>query len=129
MSDQSDYEAFRDEYGFSEGLLSYITQRVDDMMSFPVEYANKFALKDSPIHGFGMFANQTISDGDTFAPARIDGYRTPGGRFVNHAKEPNSKFIISGKDLYLLAIRDIQSGEEITLDYRQALMANLESLA
>ena len=54
----------------------------------------------------------------------IDGTKETGrfGRLINHSRlEPNAaskKVIIEGKPrLYIVAIRDIEPGEEITYDY------------
>lgn len=38
-------------------------------------------------------------------------------RFVNHSFTPNAKFDLSAENLFLFAIRDIEEGEEITVDY------------
>jgi len=124
----SDYAAFLDEFGLSELVLQALAQCEADMAPFPDDVDERFELRESPIHGTGMFSLYTIEAGTVFAPARLDGRRTPGGRFVNHASDPNAMFVADGNDLYLFSARDIRAGEEITLDYRQALKANLESI-
>ena len=41
------------------------------------------------------------------------------GRFTNHSDTPNlGKIPVEGKEAYTVALRDIQKGEEMTLDYR-----------
>jgi len=67
-------------------------------------------------------------NGDLIAPARIAGMRTPAGRYTNHSNTPNSAMILTAcGDINLIALRDIEgckggdNGEEITIDYRQAL--------
>ena len=53
--------------------------------------------------------------------------RTPLGRFTNHSRTPNAVFVNQGGDIYLYALRRISGcsggsqGEEVTIDYRQAL--------
>ncbi len=42
-------------------------------------------------------------------------------RFTNHSEEPNTTVIDNG---YTIANRDIQSGEEITADYRELVIVN-----
>lgn len=89
---------------------------------------------DSPIHGRGLYAAERIACGDyigTFKgpPARRNGshvlwlmdadgnwYGRRGVnalRYLNHAADPNAEF--HHFDLY--AVREIEPGEEITIDY------------
>ena len=65
---------------------------------------------------------------ELIAPARIDGKRTPAGRFTNHSKTPNAEMVLSGNgDIFLFAKQSISGckggnvGAEITVDYRQAM--------
>lgn len=89
----------------------------------------------SPIHGRGVFAVRPIRRGEyigTFDGPRVDRdgrhvlwiYPEDGGepvgrqgsnhlRFLNHSKASNVEF----HDFDLYAIRDIASGEELTIDY------------
>lgn len=90
---------------------------------------------DSLIHGKGVFATSKIGSGDVIGPARLSGYRTPIGRFGNHAKNPNARVeILPNGDAWLVALRDIggmrggMMGEEITTDYRQTVAEIKESL-
>ena len=66
--------------------------------------------------------------GAVIAPARIAGKRTPAGRYTNHSAKPNAVMVqLPSGDIDLVASRHIsgcaggQLGEEITIDYRQAL--------
>jgi SET domain-containing protein len=38
-------------------------------------------------------------------------------RFINHACEPNCRFEILGKTIWIRALRNIRRGEELTYDY------------
>ena len=100
--------------------------------------AGKIVIQDSPIHGRGVFAAQQIAPGEVI----IDGCRDvlsdeevaalladerafvsvvngkniwmrPPSRFVNHSCNPNAR----GDDRHDVAIRVIEAGEEITVDY------------
>lgn len=79
----------------------------------------------SNIQGKGLFAQSPIKALDIIAPARLNGKRTPAGRYTNHSLSPNARAVIVNNDVYLVANKDIEgchggdSGEEITLDYRQ----------
>jgi len=84
-------------------------------------------VSDSPIEGRGLFATGAIASGEVIAPARIEGKRTPAGRFTNHAKSPNAKMVArTDGDIDLVAISEIkgclggQPGDEITVCYREA---------
>ena len=93
---------------------------------------------DSPIHGQGVFATRRIEAGEIIidgcrrllgeeavealpAPEKIfvsviDGRNIlmePPARFVNHSCNPNAR----GSDRQDIAIRIIEAGEEVTVDY------------
>jgi len=93
-----------------------------DQIPFP-SGSYKCEVKDSAIHGKGLFATGNISAGEVIAPARLSGKRTPAGRFTNHTRFSNASMIKDGDDIYLVATRDIkgmtggQKGEEITINY------------
>ena len=118
-------------FGFDAETVQSISENTADLIPFPFgEY--KVVTAPSPIAGKGMFASGNIAAMEAIAPAKIDGKRTPAGRYVNHAKEPNAIAVkAANDDVYLFAIRDIAGstgsalGEEITLDYRQVLRLSL----
>jgi SET domain-containing protein len=81
----------------------------------------KYEIKESDIHGKGVFAKETIAT-EEFIEVGI--YMTPGyiqvspmGDYVNHSDTPNS--ILSRKDGHynMFAIKEIQPGDEITISY------------
>jgi len=77
------------------------------------------------IEGLGLFSTAKIKEGTDFGVSHIpdedyenDYIRTPLGGFINHSDNPNVVKI--DKDwgrLHLIAIRDIDEGEEITVTY------------
>jgi SET domain-containing protein len=98
----------------------------------------KVVVQRSPIHGRGVFAAQRFEPGDIiidgcrdvlsdeateFLPREervflsvVDGQNVlmrPPARFVNHSCNPNA----CGTDRHDVAIRVIEAGEEITVDY------------
>ena len=98
----------------------------------------KVVVRDSPIHGRGVFATRRIEAGEvviegcrevlsgdevTSLPAGerdfisvMDGHHIlmkPPSRSVNHSCLPNTR----GTDQHDVAIRVIEAGEEITVDY------------
>jgi hypothetical protein len=82
----------------------------------------------SNIDGQGLIVTGNIVAGEIIAPARLNGLRTPAGRFTNHSKNPNAMMILlDNGDINLVATIAIDGcqggnlGKEVTIDYRQAL--------
>ena len=115
------------EYGFDAETVRNQSENEDDQIKMPIG-SYKMMVSDSKIEGKGVFATGNIKKGEIIAPARINGMRTPAGRYTNHAKNPNAIMILlDNNDINLVAKSDIfgcfggDLGEEITIDYRQAL--------
>lgn len=122
--DRSDFDAVLAESGF--GAETVRTQSESEADRIDVSGCVKVA--ESPIEGRGLFATAPFDAGDVILPARIDGMRTQAGRFTNHSATPNAQMRSLGNgDIVLVATRRIegckggQDGDEITIDYRQAL--------
>jgi len=92
--------------------------------------------KKSSIDGVGIFAQEMIKSGEVFylvptdlvskTPkskfARIGGGYVDDSQvlnFVNHSCDSNTKLDISGDKPQLVALREIDSGEEVTCDYNR----------
>ena len=77
----------------------------------------------SNIEGLGLFAVDAIEKGVKAGITHIEDpittklYRTPLGGFINHSEEPNAKIVEVQRVRYLYFLRDIESGEEITVKY------------
>ena len=114
-------------YGFDALTVRQVSENTTDLMPFPPgDY--KVMVGASKIEGRGLFATGSFTANDLIAPARLDGLRTPAGRYANHSKTPNAEMVLNGNgDGYLFSIRPISGckggmlGEEITVDYRQVL--------
>jgi len=81
-------------------------------------------INGSSVHGLGLFATKHIPEDYNFgithvADARFeDGYiRLPLGGFFNHSETPNCKAVNEGEFRYLISLREIEKGEEITALY------------
>lgn len=125
--DRADYLAMLDETGFDHSTARSQSENEADQCTFPFG-AWRVKTGASAIEGTGLFATAPIGDGELIAPARIDGKRTPAGRFTNHSKSPNAEMVLlPNGDINLISLKSIagchggQDGEEITIDYRQAL--------
>ena len=117
-----DYGAFLFQMNMSQNDMDAIVKIESDVIDMPKDYAVE--LKESPIHGKGLFAQRAFRAGDVVCPGRLKGCRTPGGRFINHAYEANVKPVMVDDDIYAVATREIQPGEELLVDYRASMRVN-----
>tara|TARA_B100001250_G_scaffold389027_1_gene387760 strand:- start:792 stop:1094 length:303 start_codon:yes stop_codon:yes gene_type:complete len=84
-------------------------------------------IKDSGIHGLGLFATDDISSGTILGMIHFEFHgetmRTPLGAFGNHSDDPTcEKFWESipaegGAGWYLRTKRNVKTGEELTWKY------------
>ena len=86
-------------------------------------------IRPSPIHGVGIFViTYTPADSDlgVAQTMRCDGGHdiTQLGRYHNHSTEPSCHNRLVGNERHLFTSRDMETGEEVTVDYRQ--QQNLE---
>jgi len=119
---QVDYGAFLHQIGMTQAEMDKIVQIESDQMEMPPEYFVE--LKDSPIHGKGLFATKQFMAGEVVCAGRLDGKRTPGGRFINHSLEANVEPKKDGDDIYAVALRTIPIGTELLVDYRASMRVN-----
>lgn len=127
QEDIEDYLIAIKEFGFDADTVWKISQHAGDLITLRYP-SQKIRLDDSPIHGKGLFATATIEPGEIIYPARVSDKRTIAGRYTNHSKCPNAIMVLlSNGDLNLVATKKIigctggRVGEEVTLDYRQAM--------
>jgi hypothetical protein len=133
-TDTEDYLDAISEYGFDEKTVREQTENTLDQISMPFGHY-KFTIGNSKIQGKGVLCCGNIEEEEIIGPARIEGMRTPLGRFTNHSKNPNAKMVLRNNgDVDLVALKKItgykggQLGEEITVDYRQVLQLSLGEL-
>lgn len=126
--DRKDFQSMLEEVGISAELVREQSVNEDDMIPLSDEWSSHVSVRESDIEGVGLFLSFPVNEEVMIAPARINDKRTPAGRYVNHSKKPNCKYIKSDNDIiYLVSLKGIQgcqggnSGEELTVDYRQAL--------
>lgn len=132
--DREDYERVLLEVGISHETVRAQTENMTDQIDVPLG-GYKVKLGNSPIEGKGLFATANIEVEEIIAPARIDGKRTFAGRYTNHSIKPNAEMVLlPNKNIHLIAIDDIagcqggNDGDEITIDYRQALSLSLKEM-
>jgi SET domain-containing protein len=77
----------------------------------------------SRIHGRGVICTRPVPTGRALGVAHWwagDRWNaTPDlGRFHNHSDRPTCRNVAVGQYRYLVALRDLQPGDEVTVDYR-----------
>ena len=82
-------------------------------------------IKDSIVHGLGLFAKQEIVKGISLGTTHVynenfdNNYiRTPLGGFINHSDNANAQLIKLNDTLMLATTRFIKKGEEIFTTYK-----------
>jgi hypothetical protein len=126
--DREDFYDLIEQAGFSQETVRQQSENEGDQIDMPHGEGAKVTIRDSAIQGFGVFLSASAYPGEIIAPARINGMRTPVGRFTNHSANENAKFVkYESGDIYLVATRHINGcagggfGDEVTVNYRQAL--------
>lgn len=114
--------------GFTPETVRAQSEATHDLIPMPPAYEGAVTVRESAIEGRGVFASAPIDEGAVIGPARWYGMRTPIGRYTNHHPNPNAMFHVDHMgNVWAVALRPIRgcaggdSGEEITVDYRQVL--------
>lgn len=116
--DRADYAVFLVEYGLDQSVMDQIVHH-DDLIPMPRGY--EVEVRSSALHGQGLFALTSFEAQELICPGRINGQRTPAGRYINHSPLPNAMGRLVGDDIAAFALLPIQAGEEILIDYRQSM--------
>lgn len=89
-------------------------------------------VQKSEIHGLGLFVNNQYPVNSLIAKVFVKKggkyIQTMFGRFINHSDNPNTKLVEHDGCIYLVAIRRILLGEELTSDYRECKNFDLTHL-
>lgn len=124
-SAQTDYQLFLEQLGVDQDTMDAIVTIESDLIDMPE--GHDVELKESPVHGLGMFATRHFFAGEVICPGRLDGKRTPAGRYINHSQDANVMPYKFGDDLYVIALKDVGVGNELFIDYRDAMSINFGS--
>jgi hypothetical protein len=129
VRDRRDFLEMLDGTPFTPAMVYHQSRNKSDIVNINLD-CHGIRVGRSSIQGRGCFAEREISESDCIGPARISGRRTQLGRFINHAKYPNCDLKKDRNgDIYVVPLRCIHMGEEITVDYRQALaLAGIQTL-
>ena len=119
---QIDYGLFLHQLGTTDTEVLKIVHIESDLIDMPD--GSDVELKQSPIHGMGLFATREFEVGEVVCPGRINGKRTPGGRFINHSAFHNITPVLVQDDIFAVASRKINAGDELLVDYRASMRVN-----
>jgi SET domain-containing protein len=111
--------ALRD-LGLTMEQLEYLTEQ-GEVLEFQIDRVEK---RQSDIHGYGMFAIEDIPAQTLIGLGSVNyKYKTLLGRYTNHSINPNCLFVyLANNDVVMISLRDISSGEELLIDYRDHLL-------
>lgn len=90
-------------------------------------------IKESGIHGIGIFATNDIPKGTRLGLSHMlvdtEIFRTPLGGFYNHSMSPNTKKTQEGHKWFLDVIEDIKIGDEILVTYTLYKVEHINKLS
>lgn len=97
---------------------------LENYLSIIQTEGDNYQIKKSPIHGHGVFTVEPIKKDSVIQLAArskgVDAEITNFGKFVNHSWNPTIYLKRDDRGrYYAFAIRDLNSGEEMTADYSQ----------
>jgi SET domain-containing protein len=103
--------------GVTADEMRAISENEADQIQCPIgQYG--ISVRASEIQGFGIFSDNSFNGGDGIGLARIDGKRTPLGRYCNHSATPNAEMRMrEGGIVHVVATQDIAPNTEILVDY------------
>ena len=119
---RADYFNFVNESGMTQEQIIEQVENMDDMINDELEGVY---ISDSVISGKGLFSNERFCIGDVICQARINDKRTLAGRYSNHAVFANAEIKILNGSAEMIAIRDIEKNEEVTVNYRDVIKNRL----
>ncbi len=120
---RSDYYSALADFGLNHKLVEDQVKEISDLNEKKIE---GIEIKESDIHGKGIFATKNYKKGKLICLAKKEGKRTLAGRYGNHSPKQNGAFIVFNNNIWLMAAEDIKKGEEIFVNYRQTLSLQVE---
>lgn len=121
---EATFESMLAELGVTPEEVRQQSENKEDLIDFPERAI--IEIKESVIEGQGAFLTEDVPFRGTIGTARVGFNRTPLGRYTNHSFIPNAKAVVEGDAIYFEARGALSSGEEVTVDYRDARAAAFE---
>lgn len=120
IKDRHDFFQMLQEYGYDPKTVREQSENTADMFLIEMDQ-HGITLGTSQVEGTGVFPTRPFRNGEVVGPARLNGFRTQLGRYVNHSSNPNARMTLADHgDIMLVLTQDITQ-EEITTDYRHTL--------
>lgn len=124
--DNQDFDFLLESLGIDSELVK---KESENPNTYEPALGDDFYLAVSAIHGTGLFAARRFAAGEVLGFSLQSGKRTEGGRYVNHSAYPNSVNLgLECGDVVMVALRQIEPGQEITADYGVTLANTREVL-
>ena len=117
----NDYNNFLEFLGISD--LDVIKMTETNVCFDSGQHKKHLEILDSEIHGKGLFASGDIEIGQEWLAA-LGNYKYPCGRIINHSPSPNCEFIFDGNRVTCVAIKKINKGCELLVNYRSHVSPN-----
>jgi hypothetical protein len=123
----ADFRDFLSEIGVTQAQMDAAALT----LPAPIHVASDCRHRVSPsaIEGLGVFSGSGLKTGEHVCTLMVGSGWTTCGRYINHDPDPNSVAVLVREGLIGMAARQINDGDEITLNYRQvrdALLARHE---
>ncbi|MCP4910023.1 MAG: SET domain-containing protein-lysine N-methyltransferase [Bacteroidetes bacterium] len=118
-----DYAMLMNELNITDELVLRQTLTSENILNMPENEQHIYKDK-SQINGQGLFTRKDIPNGAIICHARLNGDRTIAGRFANHSSTPNAVPLLQGDNIVYKALKSINSGSEITINYRDSISIN-----
>lgn len=112
--------SYTTQFGHFEQEIQAQVQNTEDLVKLPALFDN-VVVKESPVHGKGLFTTRHHFRGEHIAPARLNKYRTCAGRYTNHSGKPNACMVLIDDHVALVAMQDISADEEVLIDYMRTI--------
>lgn len=120
-----------DAVGFTAEQVYEVSRNTSDCIPFPPG-TYKVAIARSYLEGVGLFVSAPVEAGEVLCMARIEGKRTPAGRYTNHGHEANAEMLmLPNGDVQLVAKYAMQGsvggtlGQEVFVDYCEAFLRTM----
>jgi hypothetical protein len=99
-------------------IYKKINKQLDNNLDGPD--LNKYIdINDSSIHGVGLFAKKDFNKNDllfkAIYPTKQISYH---GSLINHSYNPNTYLFENKNGWFIIGLKNIKEGDEITVDYR-----------
>jgi hypothetical protein len=98
--------------------------KIDNAVDLPPGFETAITIRDSQIHGKGVFASWPFAPGEYIAPYEIEGQPTIVAKYINHSDQNNCMVVsVTGGEKIIVSLVPIvgdlgdSRGQELTVNY------------